>query len=161
MKSSDVSERIITLPHPALPLADWADSWQVLVTNGFPDARTAAKAIVAAFPKWTWPMLVLRTILVLPFGLKGGGNPKADRIAFFPVVSNRPDQLVGGFDDRHLDFRIVVDLESADSGQRVSLTTVIARHNTLGRIYLAFVLPFHRAIIRSALAQIARKQQRA
>lgn len=156
--ADEVTERAVTLPHPALPAADWADSWQVAVTERFVDARSAAKAIVASFPKWTWPLLALRQLLVLPFGLKGGGNPKADRIGFFPAVSDKPDQLVGGFDDKHLDFRIVVDLENVGSGQRVSLTTLISRHNALGRIYLAFVLPFHRAIIKSALARIAREQ---
>lgn len=156
MNSPKVSERAATLPHPALANADWIDSWQVVVPNAYADARLAAKAIVAAFPRWTQPLLALRTVLVLPFGLKGGGSPKADRIAFFPVVSERRERIVAGFDDRHLDFRIVVDLESVGSGQNVSLTTVIARHNTLGRIYLMLVLPFHRAIIRSALRQLSR-----
>ncbi|MFN0192565.1 MAG: DUF2867 domain-containing protein [Aestuariivirga sp.] len=154
MSRAQVSSRNVMLPHPALPLADWADSWQVDVTGKYLDARSAAKAFVTAFPKWTRPLLLLRTILVLPFGLKGRGNPKSDRVGFFPVVSERPDQLVAGFDDKHLDFRIVVDLEHLGPAQRVSLTTVITRHNALGRIYLAIVLPFHRAIIKSALKHI-------
>ncbi len=156
MEPGEVTERQASLPHPALVNADWIDSWQVFVAAGFPDARSAAKAIVAAFPKWTWPLLALRALFVLPFGLKGGGNPKADRVAFFPVVGERPEQLVAGFDDRHLDFRIIVDLERIVSGQRVSLTTAIRRHNFLGRLYLAAVLPFHRKIIRSALTRAAK-----
>lgn len=149
-----VREQAVDLPHPALPGADWADAWEGVATPGFSDARAAAKAIIAGFPWWTWPLLALRTVLVLPFDLRGG-KPAGDRVGFFPVVSERRDQLVGGIDDRHLDFRIVVDIEDTDSAQAVRLTTLITRHNRGGRLYLAAVLPFHRAIIKSALAQLA------
>lgn len=59
-------------------------------------------------------------------------------------------------DDRHLDFRCVIDIANFDLGQNVSIATIIRRHNRLGRIYLATILPFHRLIVRSALARVAR-----
>jgi hypothetical protein len=151
MAAGLVVERWGQLPHPALPRADWADSWQIACGRIFPDARAAAQAIVASFPKWTWPLLALRQLLVLPFRLRGLKELPDDRIAFFPVTAETPRQLVAGFDDRHLDFRIVVELAEGASGEAVSLTTVIRRHNAIGRTYLALVLPFHRAIIRAAL----------
>lgn len=155
-----VSEIAVRLPHNALRHADWADAWQTQISRPFDNARKAAEAVGRNFPKWTWPMLVLRQILVLPFGLKGSGQ-KNDRVSIFPVVSETGEQIVAGFDDRHLDFRIVVDVASAGTApdfQTVTLTTVIRRHNLLGRLYLAAVLPFHRAIIASALKRIARQQ---
>lgn len=41
-----------------------------------------------------------------------------------------------GFDDRHLDFRIVVDLEEQECRQLVSVTTLVRRKNLFGRLYL-------------------------
>ena len=145
------------LPHDALPGADWADAWQAEVKQSFTSAREAAEAIIENFPAWTGAMMALRQILVAPFGLKGRPG-SGDRIGIFPVVSESRQQLVAGFNDRHLDFRIVVDLaESAGKpGQSVTLTTIIRRHNLLGRVYLAAVMPFHRAIISSALRRIGR-----
>ena len=152
-----VSEVPASLPHDALPGADWADAWRIQISKPFGSAREAAQAVGKNFPRWTWPMLALRQILVFPFGLKGSG-PQGDRVSIFPVVSETGEQIVAGFNDRHLDFRIVVDLaESAGKpGQSVTLTTVIRRHNLLGRVYLAAVMPFHRAIISSALRRISR-----
>jgi hypothetical protein len=36
-------------------------------------------------------------------------------------------------------------------------TTVVHCHNTLGRVYLAVIAPFHRRIVRSALQRAARR----
>lgn len=157
-----VSEREVQLPHPALPVADWADAWETTVARNYTNARAAAEAIVSAFPWWSWPLLALRRILVVPFGLKnsqsGVADHVGDRIGFFPVVYSAEHQLVAGLDDRHLDFRIIVDMKDAERAQAIRLTTLIARHNIGGRIYLAAVLPFHRAIIRSALSRLALAQ---
>ena len=144
------------LPHDALPGADWADAWQAEVKQSFTSAREAAEAIIENFPAWTGAMMALRQILVAPFGLKGRPG-SGDRIGIFPVVSESRQQLVAGFNDRHLDFRIVVDLEeqAGKSEQAVTLTTVIKRHNLLGRVYLVAVMPFHRAIISTALRRIS------
>jgi hypothetical protein len=56
--------------------------------------------------------------------------------------------LVAGFNDHHLDFRVVVDVAA---GEQVTATTLVKTHNFLGRLYLAIVLPFHRLIVRSML----------
>jgi len=152
---SAVREFEVKLPHPALPGSDWADGWQTNCSREFKDARQAAEAAVANFPFWTLPMLVLRQIIVFPFGLKGSSKEaetSGKRIGIFPVVSEEENRLVAGFDDRHLDFRIVIDL--GDDRRTVSLVTLIKRHNWVGRAYLQMVLPFHRAIIRSALAKL-------
>lgn len=151
-----VSEAVATIPDPALESADWADCWQVTVSSPFANAREAAEAIIRAFPVWTNSLLALRQILVLPLGLKGAGarHEATDQIGIFPIVEQSRDRLVAGFDDKHLDFRLLVSLSETADGQRISLTTLIARHNLSGRLYLQAVLPFHRAIIRSALKRI-------
>lgn len=144
----------VDLPHPGLPQADWVDCYSVDVPSQFSTAREAGNAIVAHFPKWTYPALALRQILVSPFGLKGSKDGKSEigKVGIFPILSESESQLIAGLDDKHLDFRIVIDLIDKNDGQTVSMTTLINRHNVLGRGYLRLVLPFHRAIIRSALS---------
>jgi hypothetical protein len=70
-------------------------------------------------------------------------------------VSETPDRLVAGFNDSHLDFRVVIDVAGADVGRRVTATTLVLTHNLLGRTYLAIILPFHRLIVRTMLRQVA------
>ena len=78
-------------------------------------------------------------------------------IGFFPVVSEARDRVVMGFDDWHLDFRVVVDVSSLNPDrQQVTATTLVRTHNRIGRAYLAFIMPFHRIIVRTMLAQVAR-----
>ncbi|MEN0002293.1 MAG: DUF2867 domain-containing protein [Pseudomonadota bacterium] len=157
-----VQEIPVSLPHPVLPDSDWADAWQVITPKPFSNSRAAAEAIVSSFPRWTYAALALRQLLVAPFGLKGGASQSAstDSVGIFPVTQQTRDRLVAGFDDKHLDFRIVVDLDQAGGGQAVTLTTVIRRHNRLGRTYLALIMPFHRAIIRSTLTTCQRRAVR-
>ena len=73
----------------------------------------------------------------------------------FPVISNEPDEIVLGFDDRHLDFRIVVQTETIDSERTaVRMMTLVNRHNLLGRVYLAVIMPFHKLIVGTTLSRI-------
>lgn len=65
----------------------------------------------------------------------------------FPVVSSSRERTVLGFDDRHLDFRIVVDLQVVEDGSVVRVTTLVRRKNLFGRIYLFAAGPFHRRIV--------------
>jgi Protein of unknown function (DUF2867) len=126
-----------------------------IVTDGSAlDARKAAERMFARGPRWIEALLNLRNLVVAPFGLKtsGEGEPASGgMIGIFPVISETPERVVAGFDDRHLDFRVVVDVEPSRPGHRVTATTLVKTHNVLGRAYLAVVLPFHRLIVRSLL----------
>lgn len=109
-------------------------------------------------PAWVRVLMSLRNRIVAVFGLKaaGAGPDTESAIGGFPVVSERPERVVLGFDDRHLDFRIVVDVAcEGASASRVSVTTLVDRHNPFGRFYIAAVTPFHRAIVRGALNRLA------
>ncbi len=71
------------------------------------------------------------------------------------MLSETPERLVAGFDDHHLDFRVVVDVTASGRGQQVTATTLVRTNNWLGRIYLAIILPFHRLVVRALLRQVA------
>jgi uncharacterized protein DUF2867 len=103
--------------------------------------------------------MALRDLFVAPFGLKTAATARralANRIGMFPVLSETPQRTVVGFNDSHLDFRVMVDVAGAGVDRRITATTVVLAHNLLGRIYLAIILPFHRLIVRSMLRQTQR-----
>jgi hypothetical protein len=131
--------------------AQFADAFAVAVEDRELDARRAAERMFGRNPSWIGRLIGLRNLLVKPFGLKTSGENEPSNgavIGLFPVLSETPDRLVAGFDDRHLDFRVIVDVAA---GEHVTATTLVKTHNLLGRLYLAIVLPFHRVIVRSML----------
>ena len=138
--------------------AQFADAFCIEVSDRDLDARRAAERMMARQPRWAEALLSLRNFLVAPLGLKTSGasaDTPRDMIGIFPVVSQAPDRLVAGFNDRHLDFRVVVDVTAPGDSRRVTATTVVKTHNRLGRIYLAVIMPFHRLIVPALLRQVA------
>lgn len=107
-------------------------------------------------PRWVDGLLVLRNLAVTPFRLKREAPAGAERIGIFPVVSASPQRVVMGFDDTHLDVRVVVEVGSDEHGQNITATTLVRTKNRLGRLYLAAVKPFHRVIVPAMLAQVGR-----
>jgi hypothetical protein len=138
--------------------AQFADAYSIAVGGGALDARQAAERMITRQPRWAEALLALRNILVRPFGLKTSGASRTaprEMIGIFPVVSETPDRLVAGFNDSHLDFRLVVDVAPLGDRQRVTATTLVLTHNWLGQSYLALILPFHRLIVRAMLRRVA------
>src|ERR1700681_1045029 len=91
--------------------AQFADAFSLEVDGRALDARKAAQKIFARSPAWIDALLRLRNMVVTPLGLKtSAANETMPRemIGIFPVQSETPDRLVAGFDDKHLDFRVVV-----------------------------------------------------
>jgi hypothetical protein len=141
-----------------LPGAQFADAFCIEISNGDLDARRAAERMMGRQPRWAELLLSLRNFLVAPLGLKtSGANPAAprDMIGIFPVVSETPNRLIAGFNDRHLDFRVVVDVTPPGDVRQVTATTLVKTHNRLGRTYLAIIMPFHRLIVPALLRQVA------
>jgi hypothetical protein len=136
--------------------AQFCDAFSVVLDSVALDARQAAEKMLGHQPLWIEGLMSLRHRLVAPFGLKTSApTGTADTIGIFPILSEAPDRLVAGFNDMHLDFRVVVDVATSGQSQRVTATTLVKTHNTLGRVYLAIILPFHRLIVRALLRQVA------
>ena len=137
--------------------AQFADAFRVTVADASLDARAAAERMFSRNPRWVQSLLNLRNAIVAPFGLKTSGANDASisgMIGLFPVLSETPQRLVAGFNDHHLDFRVVVDVAPVDHGQQVTATTLVLTHNWLGRAYLGVIIPFHRMISKTLLGQV-------
>jgi hypothetical protein len=144
-------------PAPWLVGAQFIDAYRIEISGGALNARDAATRMFARPPRWIDALLNLRNLIVAPFGLKtsGAGERAAGgMIGLFPVVSETPERLVAGFNDSHLDFRVVVDAVPAGAVEQVTATTLVRTHNWLGRAYLAVIMPFHRLVVRSLLGRI-------
>ena len=137
--------------------AQFSDAFSTTVDGTSLNARQAADRIFARSPRWIRTLMALRDAIVAPFGLKTEKMARAatDKVGMFPVISETPDRIVAGLNDRHLDFRVVVDVATTGPRQRVTATTVVLTHNLLGRTYLAIIMPFHRLVVRALLRQVA------
>lgn len=145
-------------PATLLAGAQFMDAYRLEVEGEALDARQAAMRMMARAPRWVDALLVLRNLIVAPFGLKTSGEDRRaprDIIGIFPVVSETPERLVAGFNDKHLDFRVVVDVATTGQKQSVTATMLVLTHNWLGRTYLRIIMPFHRLVVRAMLRQVA------
>ena len=140
----------------AIPTVPCADAERILPGHQFADAykvpaprrMNAIEATRLAFahgPAWIRALMGLRNRLGRLVGLK------AARASGFPVIREAADEVVMGFDDKHLDFRIVV----AVAGGFATVTTIVRWHNAWGRAYLAVIMPFHRAIAARMIEGVA------
>ncbi len=158
--STKPTKTVPRLPDPALPLADWADRYEIVVPATGLTAIDAARLALGHFPLWARVLMAIRNTMVAPFGLKSSGyhSPNAaEMIGLFPVIAQSPQQAVLGFDDRHLDFRIVVDVDDSPKGKVVGVTTLVRRKILLGRIYIAVITPFHNLIVSAMLSNVGRR----
>ena len=149
---------------PLLTGADFADAYRLIVEAPDLDAAAAAERVFAESPGWVSALLALRNRFAALIGLKTGHEPlrsseRRRRIGLFPVIDETPGRVLMGFDDWHLDFRVVVDVAALGAGRHeVTVTTLVRTRNAVGRIYLLTIMPFHRLIARTLLAQAARPQ---
>lgn len=127
-----------------LPGHQFADAFCISVPPGI-DAIAATRLAFARGPSWIRALMGLRNGLVMMVGLKPA--PASG----FPVIRQSADEVVLGFDDRHLDFRLVVRVEK----NVATLTTLVRWHNAWSRAYLRVILPFHRLIVPRMLQGVA------
>lgn len=117
--------------------------------------------LLGQLPLWVSTLMKMRDAVTGFVGLKPSTHhspEKVEMIGIFPVVSRSDSQIVLGFDDRHLDFRIVVDVKSLGADrQLISSTTLVNRKILLGKVYIAVVTPFHKVIVASMLSSLGKR----
>lgn len=112
--------------------------------------RDAAE-IITNFPGWTRFLLKVRALLTTPFGLSNADPSAPDKVGIFPVEFENSREIIAGFNDKHLDFRVSIMSQEG----RIFLATWVHTNNIGGKIYLKTILPFHILIVRNALARIS------
>ena len=130
-----------------LPGWDYADAFEVPAGPDRPaTAGEAATAIFRLSPAGRRVMR-FRDVLVATVGLRSSSSAAS---GVLPVLRTARRVCVLGMDDRHLDFRVLVELDH--DHDVVRCTTVVRRHHLGGRLYFGIVRPFHRLAVPRLLA---------
>ena len=121
---------IAVQPEPAAAAAlakvSFVDAYGIACLAPGLTARRAAEALFTQKSVWIDALMALRNFIMRWFGVKTDAAsyaPGASRIGMFPVIDEQPQQLLLGFDDRHLDFRIAVTVPArqGDAATTVSM----------------------------------------
>ncbi|WP_292396783.1 DUF2867 domain-containing protein [Mesorhizobium sp.] len=141
-----------------LPGANFGDTYALVVTGLALDAVGVSQQVFGRVPSWIKWLLALRNGIVAPFGLKTGPERRSKsgpHIGFLPIVRQSTNCVLFGFDDWHLDFRVLLEVKECTSTQHeISVSTAVKTHNLVGSSYLALVKPFHRIVVPAMLMQV-------
>jgi hypothetical protein len=75
-----------------------------------------------------------------------------EKIGVWPIFGLGEDEIVAGRNNKHMDFRLSVLKMSDGDGTSVAVSTICSVHNLAGKLYLFFVVPFHRYGVRKLMA---------
>lgn len=136
--------------------AYYRDSYRAPLSHPQAAVTDIFQAIFAHHPKWVKIALMMRNRVVRLFGLDTATASEilhftpqdsyrvGDKIGVWPIFALTETELVAGRDNKHLDFRLSV-LKVMDAGAAsVVVTTICTVHNLFGKLYLFFVVPFHK-----------------
>ena len=130
------------------------------------DLEVLARTALEHQAGWIRALTHVRDMVMATVGVKSSraiglaGAARGSVIGNFPVLSQSARELVVGADDRHLDFRVTIQLRTDAANERELLAgTVVHCHNRLGEIYLATITPFHRVIVRANLERAVREMK--
>jgi hypothetical protein len=82
---------------------------------------------------------------------------EGEHIGIFRVFNVMPTEIVLGENDKHLDFRISLLIETIGSNQYLTISSIINIHNLMGRIYFFIIKPFHKFIVVGSLKATIQK----
>lgn len=147
--------------------ADLLDAFAIrLPAEASDDLEVLARVAFGRQAGWIRTLTLVRDVVMAPFGVKSSravglaGKARGPVIGFFPLLSKSATELIVGADDRHLDFRVTIQLcADAENGRELLAGTVVHCHNRLGRLYLATIAPFHRVIVQASLERAVREMK--
>lgn len=154
--TSDPGEpAFVSMAFMDIPDPDFADVTVVGVPaaagpmNGDPEWWAGQIFSVHSMPRWIKALFAIRQALVGLVGISRGDGGS------FAVAEVRGEEALISTDERHLDFRAAVGI---DTGQRlVRVTTVVRLHGWRGRLYFAPVSVLHGPVARAMLKAAVRR----
>lgn len=141
--------------------------------NNSIDIQKIGKLFFSTGPKWIDKIFDFRNRIVKLFGLKTADNlskrqrklenfkgEPGEQIGLFKVFHKNENEIILGEDDKHLDFRVSLFLESnitEPSQKQLTISTLVKFNNQFGKIYFVPVRPFHKQIVPSMLKGIIKE----
>ena len=150
---------------PFLDGSDFVDAYEIALADPKETPAQLFARALAFSPPWVDAALRLRDSLVRPFGIRTVGAMRSDRrppfapkvgdaFGIFTVFAIRPDELLLGIDDRHLDVRVSIAKQTDPLGARAVVSTAVRNHNWLGRLYMIPVARIHPLVVRAMLKRL-------
>lgn len=143
------------------PVIDFVDTFST--TNNSDDLEKVSKLIFDSQPKWVDALFEIRNWIANLLGLKTTipddyhtEHTVGGYIGFFKIYSIDKDELIMGADDKHLNFRAVINNENT-SQYNIKVTTIVQYNNKMGKVYMTFVKPFHRLVIMAMIKKAYKK----
>jgi hypothetical protein len=140
------------------------DSYRVpLARRGLPIVEIFF-ALFGHTPRWMKALLITRNAIARRFGLEVPSATEilkpvvrtsyrvGEKIGPWPVFFIGDSEIVAGRNNKHLDFRLSVLRLTDGDAESVVVSTVCSVHNLAGKIYLFFIVPFHRTGVQSLLS---------
>ena len=152
------------LTHEAIEQAYFRDSYRALLSRGELGIVDVFLGIFAHHPLWMKLLLIVRNKVA---SLAGLDAPTAsdilhveikdryvvgDTIGVWPIFLLSENEIVTGRNNKHLDFRLSVLRVADGDSTSVVVSTICTVHNLFGKVYLFFVVPFHRYGVRKLIA---------
>src|SRR5882724_8621883 len=121
-------------------------------------------ALFGHTPFWMKALLIARNAIARRFGLEAPIAAEilhptmrstysiGDKIGPWPIYFIGEDEIVAGRNNKHLDFRLSVLRVTDGAAESVVVSTICSVHNLSGKIYLFFIVPFHRTGVKALMA---------
>jgi len=140
------------------------DSYRVRLTRADLGIVDIFFAVFGHAPLWAKVLLILRNAIAKLAGLEvptvaeimkpniRNAYSVGEKIGPWPIFFIGGNEIIAGRNNKHLDFRVSV-LKTVD-GETMSVvvSTICTVHNLFGKIYLLFIVPFHRNGVKSLLS---------
>jgi hypothetical protein len=139
------------------------DSYQVPLTRAELGIADIFFAVFGHTPLWTKMLLIVRNAIARLVGLEAptvaeimnpdirSGYRVGEKIGPWPIFFIGDSEIVAGRNNKHLDFRVSVLKTTDGKEMNVVVSTICTVHNLFGKIYLFFIVPFHRNGVRSLM----------
>ena len=121
-------------------------------------------AIFAHHPLWMKLLLIVRNKVASLAGLDAPTASEilhlkvkdryvvGEKIGVWPIFSLSENEIVAGRNNKHMDFRLSVLKVRGRDTTSVVVSTICTVHNLSGKVYLFFVVPFHRYGVQRLMA---------
>ncbi len=144
------------LDRRTIEVAYFRDSYRAPLSHTRAGIVEIFVGIFAHHPMWMKIALIARNRVVSLFGLDAPTASEiinvevkssyrvGEKIGVWPIFALTDTELVAGRDNKHLDFRLSVLRETNGEAANVVVSTICTVHNRFGKVYLFFIVPFHK-----------------
>ena len=136
---------------------DFKDTFST--TNHSNNITEIALLVFNKMPGWIKRLMDFRNFLVKFIGLKTempeDYKPAVEvggYIGFFKIYTIYENEIIMGADDKHLNFRASI-YDSKEATFNIKVSTLVQYNKPMGKVYMFFVKPFHRLVMKSMVKQ--------